>query len=512
MATSPVFRSFGSCNIEISNPCCLVIFGGHGDLSKRKLMPALYQLHRHRLLPNHFFILATDIVDSDTEAFRELMASAVKANPGGPFDEDSWNSFAPLLHYLSFDYGERAAYAAILKKALPPLEREYATEGNRVYYLAVPPALFEPVIRGIESADLSDLLPNGYPHIVIEKPFGRDLSSAQELNKTLTDCFDERQIFRIDHYIAKEAVQNMLIFRFGNSIFEPLWNRAYIDHVQITVSETLGVEHRAAYYEGVWGVLRDMFQSHILQLVSLIAMEPPVRFEADDVTAEKIKVFRSIRRLAPEDAADTIVLGQYGSGRIEGRDLPAYREEPGIPHTSNTPSYAALKLFIDNWRWDGVPFYLRSGKRLSNRKTEISIHFKEVPHLMFSRLMDEPIGPNVLVFRVQPQEGINLAFHTKKPGSRVCLNPESVTMDFTYDKEVFLDAYEWVLLDCMSGDRMLFPTQEGVEETWSLLTPFLQYLEATVKAEDVPIYEAGTAGPEESDRFMERDHRAWRLL
>jgi glucose-6-phosphate 1-dehydrogenase len=286
---------------------------------------------------------------------------------------------------------------------------------------------------------LSALGGNGFPYIVVEKPFGRDLNSARVLNRALGECFEERQIFRIDHYIAKETVQNMLIFRFANSIFEPLWNRSFIDHVQITASETLGVERRAGYYEQS-GVLRDMFQSHMFQLLAVTAMEPPVKFEADRVRDEKIKVFRSIRPFDLDHLDETVVTGQYGKGVIHGETFPAYREEPGISPESITPTFAAMKVFIDNWRWNGVPFYLRSGKRLSTRKTEISIHFKRVLHHMFSSVMDEPIDPNVLVFRIQPNEGINLAFQTKKPGSLICVNPDPVAMDYSYDKGVLLDA------------------------------------------------------------------------
>lgn len=512
MTIPPTYRTIGSCDIEISEPCCLVVFGGLGDLTKRKLLPALYRLYTHRLLPQRFFILAADIVDSDTEGYRQAMEDAVKTFMAEDFDGFSWADFARILHYASFDFRDRDAYVSSLKEILPPLEERYGTGGNRVYYLAVPPILFETVTKNLEYAGLSELQPSGYPHIVIEKPFGRDLDSARQLNDSLTRCFKEGQIFRIDHYIAKETVQNMLIFRFGNSIFEPLWNRAYIDHIQIAVSETLGVEHRASYYDEVWGVLRDMFQSHVFQLVSIAAMEPPVRFEADYVRDEKTKVIRSIRRFDPENIGETVTLGQYGKGIVEGTAVPSYREEPGASPHSNTPTYAAIKLFIDNWRWDGVPFYLRSGKRLQSRMTEISIHFKRVPHIMFSRVMDEPIEPNVLIFRLQPDEGINLAFHTKRPGSRLCLNPQAVTMEFTYDKGVFFDAYEWVLLDCMSGDQMLFLREDGVEETWTLLTPLLERLEETITAEGLSIYPAGSSGPDTAESFIERDGRTWRPL
>jgi glucose-6-phosphate 1-dehydrogenase len=306
-----------------------------------------------------------------------------------------------------------------------------------------------------------------------------------------------------------ETVQNMLMFRFANAIFEPLWDRKYIDHFQITVSETLGVEHRAGYYEEA-GVIRDMFQSHILQLLALIAMEPPVAFDADRVREEKIKVFRSIRPFVLDRLADYIAIGQYGKGSINGKEVVSYREEEGISGKSTVPTFAAMKVFVDNWRWNGVPFYLRSGKRLSTKKTEISIHFKTVPYMMFTDVMKESIDPNVLVFRLQPDEGISLAFQAKRTGSRLCLEP--VFMDYVYQKGVLMNAYAWVLLDCMRGDQMLFLRQEGVELTWSLLTPVIERLEISTKAEYFPNYEAGSSGPEEARSLIERDSRLWRPL
>jgi glucose-6-phosphate 1-dehydrogenase len=349
----------------------------------------------------------------------------------------------------------------------------------------------------------------GYTHIVIEKPFGRDLDSARRLNNVLKKYFEERQIFRIDHYIAMETVQNMLMFRFANSIFEPLWDRRYIDHVQITVSETLGIDYRVGYYEES-GVIRDMFQSHILQLLALTAMEPPVAFEADRVRDEKVKVFRSIRPFMLDRLDEYVVIGQYGKGATNGKEVAAYREEKGVSQKSIVPTFAAMKVFIDSWRWNGVPFYLRSGKRLSSKKTEISIHFKSVPHMMFAKVMEESIEPNILVFRLQPDEGISLSFQTKRTGSRICLEP--VFMDFVYQKGVLMSAYGWVLLDCMRGDQILFLRQEGVELTWSLLTPVIEKLESFTEVGKFPNYEAGSSGPDEARRLIERDGRSWRPL
>jgi glucose-6-phosphate 1-dehydrogenase len=349
----------------------------------------------------------------------------------------------------------------------------------------------------------------GFTHIVVEKPIGWDLDSARRLNTVLSASFQEKQIFRMDHYLAKETVQNILMFRFANSIFEPLWNRRYIDHVQITVAEALGVEHRGGYYDKA-GVIRDMFQNHIFQLLALTAMEPPALFEAERVRDEKVKVFRSVRPFPLDRLKDVLVLGQYGKGRPGDKEAVGYREEPGIPGDSITPTYAALKVFIDNWRWNGVPFYLRSGKRLRKKMSEISIHYKEVPHLMFSHAMTEDIEPNTLVLRIQPDEGINLNFQTKTPGSRVCLNP--VAMDFGYEKIFSLTAYERILLDCMRGDQMLFVREDGVEQTWSLLTPVIERIEKETVVSYFPNYEAGSAGPDEAELLLKKDGREWRPI
>jgi glucose-6-phosphate 1-dehydrogenase len=344
--------------------------------------------------------------------------------------------------------------------------------------------------------------------IVIEKPFGQDTESAQKLDATLLRGFQEKQIYRIDHYLAKETVQNILMFRFANSIFEPLWNRRYIDHIQITASETLGIEQRAGYYEKV-GVLRDMFQNHMFQLLSLTAMEPPALFSPDRVRDEKAKVFQSIRPYDLDRLDEVLVAGQYGNGIYNGDEVSGYREEPGVAPDSRTPTYAALRVYVENWRWNGVPFYLRSGKRLKNRRTEISIHFKPVPHMMFARTMGGGIEANTLVLRVQPDEGITLEFQTKNPGSRVCLMP--VKLNFDYPWNVALEAYERVLLDCMEGDQMLFVREDAVNLAWQLLTPLIEKIESDG---NYPLYTygAGTEGPSEATRLLERSGRCWRPL
>jgi glucose-6-phosphate 1-dehydrogenase len=506
--SQPQFHTFGACQIEILRSFSLIIFGASGDLGKRKLMPALYHLFQDGLLPDNFFIYCTDRIEMNIEQYRELIKNAVESAIPKDFKPSKWLKFAKRLYYSSFNYSDQNSYKRHLKEKLPSLENRHRTNGNRVFYLAIPPSILESVIVNLGEAGLS-VEEKGYSHVVIEKPFGRSFETARKLNKALTKYFEEKQIFRIDHYVAKETVQNMLMFRFANSILEPLWNRRYIDHIQITASETLGVEHRAGYYEES-GVIRDMFQSHIFQLLAVTAMEPPVAFKADFVRDEKIKVFRSMRPFPTDRLHDVIAVGQYGKGTINGKPVAGYREEPGVAPKSTTSTFAAMKVLIDNWRWNGVPFYLRSGKRLPVRKTEISIHFKQVPHMMFIKVMDEFIEPNELVFRLQPEEGISLNLQTKKPGTKVCLNP--VQMDFSYQKDVFLDAYEWVLLDCILGDQMLFLRQEGVEETWSLLTPVIDQLEATTEATKFPNYAAGSSGPDDARVLIEKDGRVWRTL
>jgi glucose-6-phosphate 1-dehydrogenase len=506
--TNSRYRTINACEIEMPGPCCLVIFGASGDLTKRKLMPALFHLFASGMLPDRFFVLGTGRDEIGTDQFRSTMLAAVKEALPGPFDRKVWDEFSARLHHTAFDYRDPAAYGPRLSALLPQLEIEHRTQGARIFYLAVPPAVYEDIIRNLGSAGLARQ-GTGHSRIVIEKPFGRDLDSCRRLNSIVHEHFQEHQIFRIDHYLAKETVQNLLMFRFANSIFEPLWNRRYIDHVQITAAETLGVEHRARYYESS-GVLRDMFQNHVLQLLAIIAMEPPPSFEADLVRDEKVKVFRSIRPFSLDRLEESVVIGQYDAGRIGASPVLGYREEEGVSGTSTTPTFAAMKVYVDNWRWNGVPFYLRSGKRLANRRTEISIHYKQVPHSMFPDTVGGPIDPNTLVLRVQPDEGMDLAYQVKLPGSKVCLNP--VVMDYSYPPGAELSAYEWVVLDCMLGDHMLFTRQDGVEQTWSLLTPVIEKLEAVMTADRVPRYASGSAGPAEAARLLSQDNRRWRPL
>jgi glucose-6-phosphate 1-dehydrogenase len=508
MRTEPLFRTALDCDVKIPGPCGFVIFGASGDLTRRKIIPSLYRLHRSRVLPRNFFILGVSRTEMDTNGFRDSLQAAVKGAFPRDFDETDWKDFALKLYHAQIDYASRESYEGPIREELLHLEERHQTGGNRVFYLALPPTVYEEVIQNLGLAGLSHE-DAGYTRVVIEKPFGRDLDSARRLNGLLRSFFEEKQIYRIDHFLGIENVQNILMFRFANSIFEPLWNRRYIDHVQITASETLGVEHRAGYYEKA-GVIRDMFQNHMFQLLALTALEPPAAFEAESVRDEKAKAFRSIRPFQMDKLDGDVVIGQYGRGKIDGNPVVGYREEIGISERSTTPTFAAMKIFIDNWRWNGVPFYLRSGKRLSKRKTEISIHFKPVPHLMFAGTLEEPITPNIVVLRVHPEEGISLAFQTKRPGSKVCLRP--VVMDFPYQKDALMEAYEWVLADCMHGDPMLFVREDGVEQAWALLTPVIEKLESVTKEEKFPNYAAGSSGPDEAARMIERDGRSWKPL
>jgi glucose-6-phosphate 1-dehydrogenase len=508
MKAGPTSRTPGPCAVEIPGPCGLVIFGASGDLTKRKIIPSLYRLQKNQCLPERFFILGASRTEMSTDHFREEMLSAVKDAFPKDFDQSSWNELVNKVYYSPIDYNVQETYAGTLREKLLQLEKKHQTGGNRIYYLAIPPTLYENVILNLGATGLSQE-ERGYTHVVIEKPFGRDLDSAKRLNRVVRDSFQEKQVYRIDHFLALETVQNILMLRFANAIFEPLWDRRYIDHVQITASETLGIEQRAGYYEEA-GVVRDMFQNHMFQLLALTAMEPPVAFGAEPVRDEKIKVFNSIKPFPLDRLNECVVIGQYGRGGMDEKPVPGYREEAGVSKTSITPTFAAMKVLIDNWRWNGVPFYLRSGKRLSKQKTEISIHFKPVPHLMFSSTLNGPIEPNTLVLRVHPDEGMNLILQTKKPGSEVCLNP--ISMDFPYQRDVLMDAYEWVLLNCMHDDQLLFVREDGVEQTWSLLTPVVETLESTTPIDKFPNYAAGSSGPKEADLLIERDGRAWRPL
>lgn len=474
-------------------PCAMVIFGATGDLTARKLAPAIYNLFLIGAVPDSFAIVGAGRSDLCDEEFRKRMKSAV-----APKDLQKWDQFARMLFYRRVETGSPGDYAE-LENTLRKLDKDLALQGNRVFYLAIPPSVYEKTIEMLGDSGLSQAVSPGrtWTRVVIEKPFGRNLKTARELDRTIQDHFQERQVFRIDHYLAKETVQNLLVLRFGNAIFEPLWNRTFVDSVHITAAESLGIENRAHYYEES-GVLRDMFQNHMMQLLALTAMEPPSRFEADLVRDETCKVFRSLRPFDSRAQDDNLILGQYDRGRVQGHEVPAYREEPGVSANSLTPTFAMMQVFIENWRWEGVPFYLTSGKRLSEKLTEIVIRFKKVPHSMFRDVLGEGIQANRLTLGVFPDETINLNFQTKNPGAMFCLR--NVTMDFNYQQNYsgpVLDAYEKALLDCIQGDQTLFWRQDAVELCWSFLEPVLEECEGCMdRYKRLLFYPAGSRGPE----------------
>ncbi len=492
-----------ACLVEGSlDPCTIVIFGASGDLTARKLIPALYNLYLNDVLPSPCLIVGCARTQWTHDDFRGTMEEAIRN--AGTMDASRWPTFAASLYYQSVDYDSLPSFLG-LADLLRDLDGKRSTGGNKIFYLAIPPSLYKTIAQMLGRAGLSveGANGNGWSRIVVEKPFGRDLATAIDLNQTLHGDFQEHQIYRIDHYMAKETVQNMLIFRFANAIFEPIWNREYVDYVGIITAETLGVEHRAGYYEQA-GVLRDMFQNHMMQLLALTAMEPPSLFEPDRVRDEKVKVFRSLKPLPAVDQEANLILGQYGPGTIDGNRVPGYREEPSINPKSLTPTFAIMRIFVDNWRWRGVPFYMVSGKRLPRKLTQIAIQFREVPHSMFRDVLGEQIMANRLIMGIQPDEGITLTFQTKNPGARMCLR--SVTMDFNYYENYggpILDAYEKVLLDCIQGDHLLFWRQDGVELSWSFLTPVLEECEDCAdRAERLHFYESGTWGPEAGQTWV----------
>jgi glucose-6-phosphate 1-dehydrogenase len=493
----------GTCVAPVpSDPCSIVILGATGDLTSRKLMPALFSLYRNGGLPDPFIIVGCGRTKwTDTE-FRNRMAEATRT--AGEQDLARWQRFSEGLYYRTIDYRDARSFADLARR-LRAIEDSYPTRGNRMLYLALPPELYQLAATNLGQAGLTVERQNGngWARIVLEKPFGTDLDSSRELDRSLHGCFREHQIFRIDHYLAKETVQNILMFRFANSIFEPIWNRRYIDSISIRATESIGVEHRAGYYEST-GVLRDMFQNHMLQLLSLTAMEPPPRFEAELVRDEKTKVFSALRPFPVDSLQDYLVLGQYAAGSIDGRPVPAYRAEKGVDLRSLAPTYAAMRVHLDNWRWQGVPFFITSGKRLSEKRTEIAIRFKPVPHSMFRNTLEEPIAVNRLVLGIYPDECITLTFQTKNPGAAVCLR--TVTMDFNYQQNYtgpVLDAYEKALLDCMLGDHMLFWRQDAVDLSWAFLSPVLNACERCADRDrQLHLYAAGSDGPVERRRLF----------
>ena len=487
-------------------PFALVIFGASGDLTRRKLVPALWSLYATRTLPEPFTILGTSRTELTDEAFRGQMREAVTAFARVKIPSAVvWDRFAQNLFYVAGDPSQPDLYAR-LRQRLEALERKRGGPTNRIFYAATPPSLYDDIAEQLGKAGLAQA-PNGWTRIVIEKPFGRDLESARALNRQLTSVFKEEQLYRIDHYLGKETVQNILVFRFANEMFEPVWNRNHVAEVQMTVAETIGVEGRGSYYEEA-GALRDMIQNHMLQLLCLIAMEPPVTFDAGPVRDEKNKVLQAVRPIDPAKVDEVALRAQYGPGYVNGRPVPGYRQEKGVKPDSTTETYAALRLQLDNWRWAGVPFYLRTGKRMAKRVSEIAIRFHRTPHLIFRR-GNTGLLPNVLLIRIQPDEGISLTVAAKEPAPDLKLGP--VTLDFKYN-EVFggepPEAYERLLLDVIHGDATLFARGDWVERAWELLQPIIDAWSATPAA--LPVYEAGSWGPPEADDFIARDGGAWR--
>ncbi len=496
----------------LPQPCTLVIFGGAGDLSGRKLLPAIYNLGLDGVLPTNFAVLGFSFEQMDDAAYRSFARQGIERFSRQSFDEDHWPGYEARLFYQQGSFDDPQAYVQ-LKKRLEAIEPEFGIPGNRIFYLAIPPRFIGTCAQQLRDAGLvrDESAGGPFSRIIVEKPIGRDLQSAEEVNEIVGECFAERQIYRIDHYLGKETVQNILVMRFGNAIFEPLWNAKHIDHVQITVAEAEGVGTRAGYYETA-GALRDMIQNHILQLLSLVAMEPPWSMNADVIRDHRLDVLHCLRPLAREDVNHHVVRAQYGQGFYQGDDVPGYRRENGVASDSTTESYVALRMFIDNWRWAGVPFYIRTGKRMPKRVSEIAVQFKDVPHILFNSDSDHPLDPNVLALRIQPDEGLSLRIATKMPGSRVQIYP--VKMDFRYGStfgDQSPEAYERLLLDVMAGDATLFMRRDAVEASWRWIQPLLDAWEHG-KQRWLPEYAAGTWGPVEADRLIENDGRRWRVL
>ncbi len=492
-----------------AGPCAVVIFGASGDLTKRKLLPALYRLVQQRLVPAEFAIVGLARTEMTSEEFRARMREAIEEfSAEKSVDEEVWNSFAQSLYYITGDINTPADYVK-LTELLEQVDRERGTQGNRLFYLSVAPRFYSEAVKQLGEAGLAKAQDGAWVRVIIEKPFGSDLTSARALNQEIHQHLHESQIYRIDHYLGKETVQNLLVFRFANGIFEPLWNRQYIDHVQLTNAEAVGVEGRGGYYETA-GVVRDMIQNHVFQVLSLVVMEPPASLDSEAVRDEKYKAMMAARPFTTERVREECVRGQYGPGSIAGQPVPGYRQEEGVAPDSATETFAMLTMYFDNWRWAGVPFFIRSGKRLPKRVTEIAIQFKSAPLQLFGEA-GEHVAPNQLIIRIQPDEGITLRFAAKIPGQTT--NIREVNMDFRYGASFGIqlaEAYERLLLDCILGDSTLYARKDMTEHGWELVMPILDEWAATKNEVEFPNYEAGTWGPQSSHEMLERTGRRWR--
>jgi len=502
-------KKYAQPSLPKADSCILVIFGATGDLTRRKLIPALYDLACVGCMSPHFDIVGVGRKPLSDDEFRKtLEEAAAHSKDARNFTAEHWRDFAERIRYFAGDTNDPETYRRLAKHL-----GEMTSAGsspNLLFYLATPSSLFDEIIHGLGAVGLSRS-EKGWTRVVVEKPFGRDLASARDLNNVLLSVFREEDIYRIDHYLGKETVQNILVFRFGNLLFEPIWNRNYIDYVEITAAETLGVEQRAGFYEET-GALRDMVANHMLQLLSLTAMEPPLAFDASSVRGKKVEVLSAIRPMRIEEVAERTVRGQYGPGQIDGKPVPGYRQEPGVSPNSKTETYAAVQFFIDNWRWAGVPFVLRTGKRLSRNLTEIAVHFKRTPQSLFANESDAEVERNVIAFRIQPNEGISVDFAAKRPGTE--MHTANVQLSFRY-REAFGTkspvAYETLLLDAMRGDATLFTRRDEAEAEWRLITP-IEEAWAQLPAPNFPNYAAGSAGPETADLMVARYGWTWRTL
>ncbi len=490
------------------SPCVMVIFGASGDLTKRKLLPALCNLAEDNLLSTQFGIIGFATNDFTTESFRKMLAEEIPQYAPAPINPKIWEWMSERIYYVRGDFQDADAYTR-LEQQIKEADKKHSTLGNRLFYLAVAPRFFSPIAKMLDQCCLSKEESGRWVRVIVEKPFGHDLASAKQLNQELRQVLAETQIYRIDHYLGKETVQNVMVFRFSNNIIEPLWNRNYVDHVQITAAETVGVEHRGGFYETA-GALRDMVPNHLFQLLTMTAMEPPISFDADEVRNKQAEVLHAIQPIGPEEVLTNMVRGQYGPGVIDGQRVAGYRGEPDVSPDSNTETFVALKLLIDNWRWAGVPFYLRTGKRLARRMTEIVIQFRRTPFVLFRNTTVKNLETNRLVIHIQPEEGISLSFGAKVPGSVMKLGLVNMDFDYsTYFGTEHSTGYERLLRDCMAGDATLFQRADMVEAGWSVIQPILDVWHA-LPARGFPNYAAGSWGPVEAEELLERDGRSWR--